>query len=288
MLSGAYASNTAFLFVSLKPWEERKAKEEHGLRAHRAAQRPARRGVPEAASFAFGRRPSPASARARGYTLVLQDRSGNTPRGARGSGAEIRGGGPQAPEIGTANTVFRAAVPQIFARHRRDKVLKLGVDDLRREHDARQRFLGGTYVNDFNRFGRVYRVYLQAEPEYRTDPASSGSSTCATSRGGDGAARHAGHTRPIAGPEFTNRFNLYRSAEVTGVPRRGYSSGQAMAALEEVAEAGPPPGHRLRVVEHVLPGEEGGRDGGAARASRSRAVRLPHPGGPVRELVAAR
>jgi HAE1 family hydrophobic/amphiphilic exporter-1 len=95
--------------------------------------------------------------------------------------------------------------------------------------------LGSSYVNDFNRFGRVYKVYVQAEPEYRTDPKQFGLFYVRSAKGDMVPLDTLVSTRPTSGPEFTNRFNLYRSAEVSGVPADGYSSAQALKALEEVA-----------------------------------------------------
>jgi HAE1 family hydrophobic/amphiphilic exporter-1 len=95
--------------------------------------------------------------------------------------------------------------------------------------------LGSSYVNDFNRFGRVYKVYVQAEPEYRSDPKQLGLFYVRSAKGDMVPLDTVVSTRSTAGPEFTNRFNLYRTAEITGVPAEGVSSAQAMAALREVA-----------------------------------------------------
>ena len=140
----------------------------------------------------------------------------------------------QRPEIGRISTLYRASVPQVYADIDRTKVLKVGVPiaDVNTTLGA---LLGSTYVNDFNRFGRVYKVYVQAEPEYRRDPKQFGLFFV---RGKDGEMVPLDTlvtTRSTSGPEFTNRFNLYRSAEITGVPAAGYSSAQALTALEEVA-----------------------------------------------------
>jgi multidrug efflux pump subunit AcrB len=96
-------------------------------------------------------------------------------------------------------------------------------------------------VNDFNRFGRTYKVYLQAEPEYRADVKSLGLFSVRTAKGETVPLDTLLSTKNAAGPEFTNRFNMYRSAELTGQPAAGYSSSQALAALEETAKAVLPP-----------------------------------------------
>jgi HAE1 family hydrophobic/amphiphilic exporter-1 len=101
--------------------------------------------------------------------------------------------------------------------------------------------LGSSYVNDFNRFGRVYKVYVQAEPEFRRDPNQLGLFFVRNQAGGMVPLDTLLATRPGSGPEFTNRFNLFRTAELTGVPAPGYSSTQALDALEETARSVLPP-----------------------------------------------
>jgi multidrug efflux pump subunit AcrB len=101
--------------------------------------------------------------------------------------------------------------------------------------------LGSSYINDFNRFGRVYKVYLQAEPEFRRDPKQLGLFYVRNQKGGMVPLDAIVTTRPSAGPEFTNRFNLFRAAELTGVPAGGYSSTQALDALEQTAREVLPP-----------------------------------------------
>jgi HAE1 family hydrophobic/amphiphilic exporter-1 len=101
--------------------------------------------------------------------------------------------------------------------------------------------MGGTYVNDFNRFGRQWKVFLQAEPEYRRRAEDIGAFQVRNAEGDMVPLSTLVETRDVRGPEFTTRFNLYRAAEITGAPAPGYSSGQALAALEEVAAEVLPP-----------------------------------------------
>jgi len=126
-------------------------------------------------------------------------------------------------------------VPQMFVDIDQAKALKMGValSDINTSIGA---FLGGAYVNDFNRFGRLYKVYVQAEPEYR---ATEDGIRMFHVRNRDGEMVPLAtlvETQRTQGAEFTNRFNLFRSAELTGQPAAGYSSAQALAALEQVAE----------------------------------------------------
>jgi HAE1 family hydrophobic/amphiphilic exporter-1 len=136
--------------------------------------------------------------------------------------------------------MYRASVPQVFADIDRSKVLKVGatIGDVNTTLGA---LLGSAYVNDFNRFGRVYKVYVQAEPEYRRDPKQLGLFFVRSAKGEMIPLDTLTSTRSTSGPEFTNRFNLYRSAEIGGVPAAGYSSAQALTALEETAKEVLPP-----------------------------------------------
>jgi HAE1 family hydrophobic/amphiphilic exporter-1 len=241
LVSGAYASNTAFLFVALKPWEERKAKDEHAFALMEALNKQLAKDVPEALAVTFGPPPIIGLGSGSGFTIMLQDRSGGTPEFLADGTAKFLAAARKRPEIGSARTVFRASVPQIFADIDRDKVTKLGipVTDVNATLGA---LLGGTYVNDFNKFGRTYKVYLQAEPEYRDDVRKFGLFAV---RGGKGETVPLDtllSTKPASGPEFTNRFNLYRASEVSGQPAPGYSSAQALAALEQVAKETLPQG----------------------------------------------
>jgi HAE1 family hydrophobic/amphiphilic exporter-1 len=139
--------------------------------------------------------------------------------------------------------MFRPNSPQIFLDVDGAKVLKLGAS-LADVNTTIGAFLGGAYVNDFNRFGRLYKVYVQAEPEYRQDV--DGIRMFYVRNKDDDMVPLATmvSTSPTQGPEFTNRFNLFRAAEITGQAARGYSSAQAIAALEAVAK-------------EVLPGDMG-------------------------------
>jgi len=234
LLSGAYASNTAFFFVSMKPWEERKGRGERVFEVMRSLNGLFAREVPEATVFAFGPPPIPGLGTGSGFSLMLQDRSGGTPEYLAENLGRFVAAARKRPEIGFANSIYRAAVPQVFADVDRDKVLKLGVP-LTDVLSTMGTYLGGNYVNDFNRFGRVYKVFLQAEPEYRTSVKDLGQFYVRGPKGDMIPLDTLVTTKPSSGPEFTNRFNLYRAAEVTGVPAPGHSSAEAMRALEEVA-----------------------------------------------------
>src|SRR5262249_7917419 len=144
------------------------------------------------------------------------------------------------PELAGVASQFTASVPQLYADVDRDKVLKQGVA-VADVYQTLQAYLGGLYLNQFNRFGRQWRVYLQAEGEERRSDQDIQNYFVRNIDGQMVPLSALLTTRAISGPEYTNRFNLYRAAQVIGGAAPGYSSGQAMAALEEVAKEVLPP-----------------------------------------------
>jgi HAE1 family hydrophobic/amphiphilic exporter-1 len=240
MLTQAYASNTGFFFVQLKPWDERHNPHEHAFALIDDLNRKLAAGVPQALAFAFGPPAIPGLGTGAGFTIMLQDRGGHDPEYLAKQTELFLTAVRQRKEIGRASSVFRSSVPQVYADIDRDKVLKLGTQ-LKDVQQTLGSFLGGTYLNDFNRFGRTYKVYLQAEPQFRSRTEDINAFYV---RGADGNMVSLGtlvRTAPTSGPEFTNRFNLYRASMITGVPAPGYSSAQALTALEEVAKQVLPP-----------------------------------------------
>jgi hydrophobic/amphiphilic exporter-1 (mainly G- bacteria), HAE1 family len=234
LITGAYSSNMGFIFIQLKPWEHRSSPEMHATAVAGALNRAFARQVPEAVVAAFGPPAIPGLGTGSGFTMQLQDRSGGTPQFLAEQAQLFIAAASQRPEIGRISTVFRASVPQIYADIDRSKVLKTGVP-LADVNTTLGALLGSAYVNDFNRFGRVYKVYVQAEPEFRQDVKQLGLFFVRSANGEMVPLNTLVHTQPTTGPEFTTRFNLFRSAEISGVPAPGYSSAQALAALEEVA-----------------------------------------------------
>jgi HAE1 family hydrophobic/amphiphilic exporter-1 len=240
MISGSYASNAGFLFISLKDWKERQktANEVVAL-----LNRDFRGAINEAQVFAFGPPAIPGLGSGSGFTIMIQDRRGSTAEYLADQTARFVQAAMERPEIGSAFTTFRATVPQRYMDINIDKVLTAGVS-LNDIYTTVGAFLGGSYVNDFNRFGRLYKAYIQAEPEYRLSEEKV-NLFFVNNRNGDSVPLAAFvRIRNIYGPDFTNRFNLYRSIELTGAPAFGYTSAQALNALEEVAA-------------EVLPGDMG-------------------------------
>lgn len=234
LITSAYSSNTAFFFIWLKPWGERTAPELEAPALIRSLTGALTAGIPEALGFAFGPPAIPGLGSGSGFSLMLQDRGGNTPQYLAQQADAFMEAARQRPEIGRVTTAFRAAVPQLYAAIDREKVFKQGVA-LPDVNQALAAMLGGAYVNDFNRFGRLYKVYVQAEPEYRDQPEDLGLFHVRNQSGAMVPLSTLLTMSDTKGPEFTNRFNLYRAVEITGVPAPGYSSGEALRALEEVA-----------------------------------------------------
>jgi HAE1 family hydrophobic/amphiphilic exporter-1 len=233
LLTGSLSPNNAFIFISLANWGERDSSEHVNTIIQSVNQRLASE-VPEALAFAFGPPAIPGLGTGSGFSMMLQDRGGNSPEYLAEQTRTFIQAASQRPEIGNIISTFRANVPQIYADVNRDAVLKLGISPAD-VNTTLGSFLGGAYVNDFNRFGRLYKVYVQAEPEYRSDPEDVRYFFVRTAKGDTVPLSTLVTTRRTTGPEYTNRFNLFRAAELTGAPAPGYSSDQALDALEDVA-----------------------------------------------------
>ena len=240
MLSQAYASNTGFFFVSLKPWSERTKADEHSAAIIARLNKTFAAEVPEAIAFAFGPPAIPGLGTGSGFSMMLQDKSGGTPEYLAQQAQKFIEAAQKRPEIGRISTVYRASVPQIYTEIDREKIFKQGLalGDINKTIGA---FLGGSYVNDFNRFGRLYKVYIQAEPQFRDEVDDLRLFHVRNAAGEMVPLSTLVSTKRIAGPEYTNRFNLYRAAEISGVPAPGYSTSQMYTALEDVAKEALPP-----------------------------------------------
>lgn len=238
LISGAFSTNAVFMFISLKDWGDR---ENTALELARKINMRLQKEVIGAVAFAFGPPAIPGLGNGSGFTMMLQDRSGNTPEYLAAETRKFIRAAVARDEIGNAFTTYSASVPQRYLDIDQEKALKAGVSlgDLYNTIGA---FLGGSYVNDFNRFGRLYKTYVQAEPEYRTKPSDIGLFFVKNKEGVSMPLSSFVNVENIAGPEFTYRFNLSRAAEVSGAPALGYSSAQALNALEEVAAEVLPPG----------------------------------------------
>ena len=237
LLSRSFATNSGVLFLSLVDWDQREktVKDIVGL-----LNRDLFLKINEAQAFAFGPPAIPGLGSGSGFSLMLQDRSGGTPEFLEQQAIGFIQAASQRPEIGSVFTTYRANAPQRFIDINRDKVLKanIALNDVYTNIGA---FLGGSYVNDFNLFGRLYKAYIQAEPEYRQNKDQINLFFIKNADGLSVPLSAFVAVEDVAGPEYTNRFNLYRSVELSGGAAQGYTSAQAMAALEETAAEVLPP-----------------------------------------------
>ncbi|HEV7926533.1 MAG TPA: efflux RND transporter permease subunit [Verrucomicrobiae bacterium] len=232
LLSFTRNTYSATFWVSLKDWDKR-TKTEESYPAIKANLARKLSGVSAAIAFAF---PPPAIAgvgTAGGFTMVLEDRSGKDIGFLAGNVAKFIEAAKKRPEIASINTTFLPSVPQLYVNVDRDRVFKQGVD-LAEVYKTLQTFMGGYFVNYFNRFGRQWQVYVEAEGDYRTRAENLGLFYVRNHNGESIPMSALTSTKSISGPEFTMRYNLYRSAQLNGTSALGYSSAQATKALEEV------------------------------------------------------
>jgi HAE1 family hydrophobic/amphiphilic exporter-1 len=248
-------------FIGLKPWEERKS-EELQAPAIIASLNRKFSAISEARIFAVMPPAIPGISSAGGFSMMLQDKSGGDYAFLAKNVGAFLAEASKRPELAGIRPIFSPAVPQIFADVDKDKVLKEGVS-INEVYAALQTFLGGAYVNDFTRFGRQWRVFLQAEPQYRQSAEDIASFYVRNARNEMVPLSSFVKTRMTVGPEYTVRFNLFRSVEIQGTQAPGYSSGQALAALEEVAQKVLPP--EMGYSWNALSYQEKVASGGSAR-----------------------
>jgi hydrophobic/amphiphilic exporter-1 (mainly G- bacteria), HAE1 family len=235
LLSNTSASYTGFYFLQLDPWDERATPELSANGLMQALNQRMRREIPEAIAFAFGPPAIPGLGTAGGFTFMLQDRSSGSVQQLAETLDKFTVAARKRSEIASLVTTFRSSVPQLFVDVDQDRVLKQGLQ-FGEVYQTLQAFLGGAYVNQFNRFGRQWKVYLQAEPEYRSSVDRINDFFVRNSKGDMTPLASLVTMKRVSGPEYTNRFNMFRSIQVNGSPSPGYSSGQAMTAMEEVAK----------------------------------------------------
>jgi hydrophobic/amphiphilic exporter-1 (mainly G- bacteria), HAE1 family len=234
LLSQTASPRNGLYFVQLTPYDERATR---GLQSDAIVASVNRKvsGLPEAQVFAFLPPAIPGVGQAGGVDVFIQDRAGKTVDYLWQNTQRFMAEVGKRPEIAFLATTFAPAVPQLFARVDEDRVFKLGVP-IQDVYTTLQAFLGGTYVNQFNRFGRVWRVFLQAEPQYRADPADLDLFYVRNQAGDRLPLSTLVSLEKSSGPEYSTRFNSYRAIEVLAMPAPGYSSGQAMAAVAAVAD----------------------------------------------------
>ncbi|MCI0744110.1 MAG: multidrug efflux RND transporter permease subunit [Verrucomicrobia subdivision 3 bacterium] len=229
--------NAALMFIGLKPWEERKAPHLHSSALAREWTKKFQ-AIPGARAFAFGPPPLPGYGNVSGFSMQLQDRSGGSIDQLAGYVKQLTEAVGKRPEIGRISTTFNPATPQVKVELDREKARTLGVP-VDSVFATLQTYLSGLYVNDFVRFGRVYKVFLQAEPQFTDKPEDIGQFYVRNNGGQMVPLSTLVKVSKMSGPNLVTRFNLYNAAEIMGASAPGYSSGQAIKAIEEVMKAMP-------------------------------------------------
>jgi HAE1 family hydrophobic/amphiphilic exporter-1 len=231
LLSLVRTSYNGFGFVSMKDWGDRKTNAQQ-FQAIKARLNQELSKIPEAVAFGFSPPAIPGVGTSGGFTFILEDRSGSEVKFLADNLNKFMTAARKRPEIGSLSTTFLPSVPQQFVTVDRDKVIKQGVavNDVYRTIQA---FMGGLFINYFNRFGRQWQVYIEAEGDYRTKPENVGQFYVRNAAGEMVPLSALTRFDSGAGPEFTMRFNEYRSAQLNGSAAPGFSSNQAMKALEE-------------------------------------------------------
>jgi hydrophobe/amphiphile efflux-1 (HAE1) family protein len=235
ILTNSFSPEFASFFCKLTPWEERKSKELH-VQGITQTLRRSLAGIPGAVIFPFTPPTIPGFGAAGGFNFLLQDRSGTMSVADLGKQTQVfLDAARKRPEVANLFTSFNPQVPQVGVELDREKARALGVP-INDVFAALSASMGGAYVNDFNRFGRLYRVYVQAEAAYRQKPSDIGQFYVRSKTTNQMIPLSTlVRVTPTNGTEVTVRFNLFRSVEITGVPGPGYTSGQAMTALEQTA-----------------------------------------------------
>ena len=232
LLSFVRTTYNATFFVNFKPWDTRteRAQQFESLKANLNREFAK---LPQAVAFGFAPPAIPGVGTAGGFTFLLEDRSGSDVQFLAKNLSTFLEAARKRPEIGSINTTFLPAVPQKFIDIDRDKVLKQGVN-LTDVYRTIQAFMGGYFINYFNRFGRQWQVYIEAEAQDRADVNNVGRFYVLNNKGERVPLSTLTTISSRVGPEFTQRFNEYRSAQINGSAAPGYSSDQATNALEEV------------------------------------------------------
>ncbi len=240
LLSQVQATYNAFFFVTLQPWDKRTGSDQQ-IKAISAHLNGELAKMPEATAAAFSPPSIPGVGTSGGFTFILEDRSGKQDASFLSQNlAKFMAAARKRPELAGLLTTYLPSVPQVFVKVDRDKVLKLGIP-LTDVYTTLQTFMGGNFVNYFNRFGRQWQVYLEA----RINPAPAPKSPAvlrAQQQGTSGSPLGFHRIQYRTGPEFVMHYNEFTCAQINGGAAPGYSDGQATKALEEVFAQTMPPG----------------------------------------------
>jgi HAE1 family hydrophobic/amphiphilic exporter-1 len=239
MLSGAQNTYSSFYWITLKEWGERKAPEEQYEAIKRHLNQELTK-ITEGVAFSFPPPAIPGVGTSGGFTFMLEDRAGKDPEFLSQNLDKFLAAARKRPELATVYTTALPKIPQVYVDVDRPKAISQGVQ-LSDVYKTMQTFMGGLLINYFNRFGRQWQVYVQAEGDFRTRAENLGQFYVTNDVGQPVPLSALTAIKPRTGPEFTLRYNLYRCAQINGSAAAGYSSAQAMKALEETFAENMPP-----------------------------------------------
>src|SRR5467141_1610732 len=232
LLSFVRTTYNGFFFVTLKPWSDRKTRAEQyqeiKVRLNKELSK-----LPQGTAFSFSPPAIPGVGTSGGFQFVLEDRAGRDIPFLAANLEKFLAAARKRPEIGSISTSFLPSVPQKFLEVDREKALKQGVA-LNDVYRTIQAFMGGLFINYFNDFARTAQVYVEAEAPYRSNMENLGQFYVRNNGGESVPLSALMRFESRSGPEFTMRYNEYRSAQINGSAAPGYSSDQATVALEEV------------------------------------------------------
>ena len=232
LLSFVRTSYNAFFFVTLEPWSSRETRADQFQEIKQRLNQQLGK-LPQGTAFSFSPPAIPGVGTSGGFQFVLEDRAGRDVPFLSANLDRFLAAARKRPEIGSISTSFLPSVPQKFLEVNREKVLKQGVA-LGDVYQTIQAYMGGLFINYFNDFGRTWQVYVEAEAPYRSNMENLGQFYVRNSGGQRVPLSALTNFESRSGPEFTMRYNEYRSAQINGSAAPGYSSDQATAALEEV------------------------------------------------------
>jgi hydrophobe/amphiphile efflux-1 (HAE1) family protein len=234
-------SNVATIFATLKPWDQRNTPAT-SFQAMVGHAQQGFFGVRDGFTFAFGLPPILGLGTSGGFEFMLEDRAGGTIEALSRTSDTLLAAARQRPELGTIVSTFRHAVPEYEVSVDTDKAQTLGipVGDV---YDSLQTYLGGLYVNDFNRFGRTWKVLMQADAEYRDQASDINRFYVRSMQNVMVPLGTLVTVKETTGPDTIYRYNRYRTVDILGQAAPGHSSGEAAAAMEQVAKASLPPGY---------------------------------------------
>jgi multidrug efflux pump len=241
MITNTVDSSASTFIIPLDPWDERTTPELSldGIMQRMRAQV---RAIPEAVILAFNPPPIRGLSTTGGFQFMLQDRAGKDIDALAGVARQIIQAGAERPELMPLTTTFKVNYPQLYVDLDRDKAQSLGIP-ISTIFNLLQAYLGSLYVNDFNKFGRVYRVYIQAGNEYRNDLTDISNLYVRSSSGDLIPLSTLVRIDEIRGPQTISHYNMFRSVEIDGANAPGYSSGQAIKAMDEIAAKVLPEGY---------------------------------------------